>query len=345
MPSTFFHSGFSVRIVVNWVFIYDRNKASRSSAQPPVPVPPPAVTASSPQTSSEKASSTINGTAEEVKEKPVLPPRSKTVLPPTLHALDTDVGNSAASSGKAKKVMDWFRKKSLAKNVDSPFAPPSEHRPRHAPVHTIFAGDKSTADDEPPTPTLDTYRGSATHVNSSSSTINNTPQVVVTPADGKASSANWAPSPRVASGQSATSTDSGQSTSHTTNSNTTPSTPNHSHLPPVAKRAAEAIAQVAFRHPTKAFNSSMLRVHHGAVDQATITSGAPPEVFEHVTQVLLAMGIDLHRESQYKYRCIRQKRKRAATGGSGHGKETSGLSAFSMHGSAASNGVCPFFLH
>ncbi|KIO20282.1 hypothetical protein M407DRAFT_81778 [Tulasnella calospora MUT 4182] len=56
----------------------------------------------------------------------------------------------------------------------------------------------------------------------------------------------------------------------------------------------------------------MLRVHHGAVDQATITSGSPPEVFEHVTQVLISMGIELQKESEFKYRCIRHKRKKTA---------------------------------
>ncbi|KDQ17125.1 hypothetical protein BOTBODRAFT_106320 [Botryobasidium botryosum FD-172 SS1] len=59
----------------------------------------------------------------------------------------------------------------------------------------------------------------------------------------------------------------------------------------------------------------MLRVHHGAVDQATITSGSPPEVFAHVTRVLLGMGIQVQTESAFKYRCIRHKRRKTGTGG------------------------------
>ncbi|KAI0350918.1 Pkinase-domain-containing protein [Trametes cingulata] len=79
-----------------------------------------------------------------------------------------------------------------------------------------------------------------------------------------------------------------------------------------------------------------LRVHHGAVDQTTITTGSPPEVMKHVKAVLEGMGIDIAIEHEYKYRCIRPKRKRAGLGlrdGAGS------LAAFTMVGSAASNGV------
>ncbi|TFK84444.1 Pkinase-domain-containing protein [Polyporus arcularius HHB13444] len=79
-----------------------------------------------------------------------------------------------------------------------------------------------------------------------------------------------------------------------------------------------------------------LRVHHGAVDQTTITTGSPPEVMKHVKAVLESMGIDIAIEHDYKYRCIRPKRKRTGLGlrdGSGS------LAAFTIVGSAASNGV------
>ncbi|KAI0632707.1 Pkinase-domain-containing protein [Trametes polyzona] len=87
----------------------------------------------------------------------------------------------------------------------------------------------------------------------------------------------------------------------------------------------------------KQFNPrANLRVHHGAVDQTTITTGSPPEVMKHVKTVLESMGIDIAIEHEYKYRCIRPKRKRTGLGlrdGSGS------LAAFTMVGSAASNGV------
>ena len=99
----------------------------------------------------------------------------------------------------------------------------------------------------------------------------------------------------------------------------------------------------------KAHPHSQLRVHHGAVDQTTITTRPPPEVMGHVREVLEGMGVEIQLESQYKYRCIRAKKRRgtmgpgvgAAVGGSvGPG----GLAAVTMVGSAASNGVCPFHL-
>lgn len=83
----------------------------------------------------------------------------------------------------------------------------------------------------------------------------------------------------------------------------------------------------------------VLRIHHGAVDQTTITTRPPPEVIKHVCQVLEGMGIDLKAESEYKYRCIRAKRKKSAAVGLGFSGSGNGLAAFTMVGSAASNGV------
>ncbi|KAJ7030148.1 CAMK/CAMKL/Kin4 protein kinase [Mycena alexandri] len=97
-----------------------------------------------------------------------------------------------------------------------------------------------------------------------------------------------------------------------------------------AAAAAQAQAQVA------AGAGGSLRIHHGAVDQGTITTGQPPEVMRHVREVLAGMGVEIYVESEYKFRCIRAKQKRAAGGGStGPG----GVAAFTMSGSAGSNGV------
>lgn len=95
------------------------------------------------------------------------------------------------------------------------------------------------------------------------------------------------------------------------------------------------------------FNASappkdVLRIHHGAVDQTTITTRPPPEVIKHVCKVLEEMGMDIKAESEYKYRCVRAKRRKSG-GAVGLGFSTvgsgSGLAAFTMVGSAASNGV------
>lgn len=90
--------------------------------------------------------------------------------------------------------------------------------------------------------------------------------------------------------------------------------------------------------PTK----DVLRIHHGAVDQTTITTRPPPEVIKRICKVLEEMGMDIKAESEYKYRCVRAKRKKSG-GAIGLGFSTvgsgSGLAAFTMIGSAASNGA------
>ena len=89
-----------------------------------------------------------------------------------------------------------------------------------------------------------------------------------------------------------------------------------------------------------------LRIHHGAVDQTTITTRPPPEVMAHVKKVLEGMGVEIHLESEYKYRCIRAKKKKNAVGSStvavGSAGPTASLAAVTMVGSAASNGVSYF---
>ncbi|KAK7033023.1 Non-specific serine/threonine protein kinase [Favolaschia claudopus] len=74
-----------------------------------------------------------------------------------------------------------------------------------------------------------------------------------------------------------------------------------------------------------------------ATAPGTITTGQPPEVMRHVKEVLMGMGLEIQVESEYKYRCIRAKQRRGS-------KSTTpgaqgGVAAFTMVGSAASNGV------
>lgn len=83
-----------------------------------------------------------------------------------------------------------------------------------------------------------------------------------------------------------------------------------------------------------------LRVHHGAVDTTTITTSPPPDVMKQVKKVLEDMGIEIQIEGDYKYRCVRPKRKKAAgASNAGLRESAGGLAAFTMVGSAASNGV------
>ena len=111
---------------------------------------------------------------------------------------------------------------------------------------------------------------------------------------------------------------------------------------------APSFAELVRRHvaPPK----GVIRTHHGAVSQATVTTGVPIEVMRHVRDVLVRMGVEVQVESDYKYRCVRTKRRRVPTTPSGFGlglRDPSastgmGLAAFTLIGSAASNGVRTF---
>ena len=94
-------------------------------------------------------------------------------------------------------------------------------------------------------------------------------------------------------------------------------------------------------HVDKSHPHGQLRIHHGAVDQTTITTRPPPEVMAHVKKILEGMGVEIQLESEYKYRCIRAKKKKNAVGSStvAAAGPTTSLAAVTMVGSAASNGV------
>ncbi|EIN05769.1 Pkinase-domain-containing protein [Punctularia strigosozonata HHB-11173 SS5] len=82
--------------------------------------------------------------------------------------------------------------------------------------------------------------------------------------------------------------------------------------------------------------NQQMKIHHGPVDPATITTtNDPPAVMAHVREVLEGMGLAITVEHEYKFRCVREKKKGAdverARGAS--------IAAFTMVGSAASNGV------
>ena len=61
----------------------------------------------------------------------------------------------------------------------------------------------------------------------------------------------------------------------------------------------------------------VLRIYHGAVDQATITTRPTPEVIKRICQVLEDLGMALRAESEYKYKCVCAKRKLLGLLGSG----------------------------
>lgn len=63
---------------------------------------------------------------------------------------------------------------------------------------------------------------------------------------------------------------------------------------------------------------------------------------KHIREVLLEMGVEISVESEFKFRCIRARRKRTGPGvwqGANVPSGSGGLAAFTMVGSAASNGA------
>jgi len=55
----------------------------------------------------------------------------------------------------------------------------------------------------------------------------------------------------------------------------------------------------------------VLRIHHGTVDQTMIATRPPPKVMKWICQVLDKLRMEFKAESEYKYRCVRAKRKKA----------------------------------
>ncbi|KAI6119103.1 Pkinase-domain-containing protein [Pisolithus croceorrhizus] len=102
-----------------------------------------------------------------------------------------------------------------------------------------------------------------------------------------------------------------------------------------------SFSRAGWKFTSSAPPKDVLRIHHGAVDQTTITTSPPPEVMKRICQVLEELGMEFKAESEYKYRCVRAKRKKGGSVGLGFsGVGTgNGLAAFAMVGSAASNGV------
>lgn len=78
-------------------------------------------------------------------------------------------------------------------------------------------------------------------------------------------------------------------------------------------------------------DENKLRVHTGLVDQSALSSHTPAEIMEEVLRVLHGMGIEVKQEADFRLRCTRVRRRKAGA--------TTGLSsgAFSLVSAAAAN--------
>ncbi|KAF8153967.1 hypothetical protein B0H34DRAFT_799883 [Crassisporium funariophilum] len=234
-----------------------------------------------------------------------------------------------ASTNKARKVMQWFRTKSKGRDSVG-----------------FGAEEDEVMVEKQGTPTQTSYRKG---YSASSSTVNqtNTPssalglkelgmapvQVVVTTPSSAVSRPAASP---LYSGHPQRSA-----------STATDSAGNQSFVARIRNSVTVGGSQPHHHHhgSDKAHPYGQLRIHHGAVDQTTITTRPPPEVMAHVRRVLEGMGVEIQLESEYKFRCIRGKKRKgtmspsAVAGGSPANNTGPGLAAVTMVGSAASNGI------
>ncbi|KAJ9104547.1 hypothetical protein QFC21_002043 [Naganishia friedmannii] len=87
------------------------------------------------------------------------------------------------------------------------------------------------------------------------------------------------------------------------------------------------------------FNEARLRVHVGVVDQSALTSKPAVEVMEQVQKVLHGMGIEVKRENNFKLRCTRAKRRKAGamTGMGASSFSSSSIASMAMATGALNN--------
>lgn len=251
-------------------------KSTTTSQEPQSAIMPPSTTTTNPPPSAyPSAARSDNEDSSVFVQSQDLPP-------------DAFVGMNASTS-KARKVMQWFRTKSKGReNVGSDG------------VHYEGENEKEITPTRPKfTKGFSASSNTVNQVPTTATGLVEGPQVVVTHASQSASAKFAAPghpqrSASTAHGEAATPS----FVTRFRNSVAVGGLGSSNH------GQHSATNKVASPHGT-------LRIHHGAVDQTTITTRPPPEVMAHVKKVLEGMGVEIQLESEYKYRCIRGKKKKA----------------------------------
>lgn len=285
--------------------------------------------------------STVNGKekAEKLVPKHLVPPHSAGVngskRDASFSGADAEMGFETgtglqASTNKARKVMAWFRGRSRGRDEDE--EPKSTDRST-TPTQAEYNQNVNTGATKPAEKRKDNVLPVAAHPPTSNT---NTPRVP---------SASSQPDKPQRTPSTATA-----DTSVTTGINNTPSfVSRFRNSVTIGGRGdrgrdrtvsqSQHQQQQQSQHPW-----GMLRPHHGAVDQSMITTKSPPDVIRHVRAVLESMGVMVQVESEYKYRCVRARRRKGSMvmGGVSMPPASGGLAAVKMVGSAASNGVRSF---
>ncbi|GAA6019516.1 hypothetical protein JCM10207_003729 [Rhodosporidiobolus poonsookiae] len=220
-------------------------------------------------------------------------------------------------SGKAKAVMDWFRRKSTKADGLLP------------PIQTDFddrrSGSRpsSAAGNAPASSNTSMREGAITPTAPAPSASapptepvhpERTPSLVVSPAFPPADSQ---PSSRSASGAYSS------QISHKTAST-------------LATSVGAPASPVAPAVP--AFSPSKLRFHQGALDKNAVTYRVPSEVIVEIKTVLWNMGVDMAMEGDFKIKCVRKSRKKALASSTSRGSGSGPSPSAGVASAAAASG-------
>lgn len=230
-----------------------------------------------------------------------------THLSPYDQAFNESSSTVGPSSNAAKKVMDWFRKRSLNRSaIDD--RPPLEPFAVHGNAQTV-APNRSEARQDVNTPQISVDKApspSPNHHATGNAALGGLDSV---------------PSSRSTSGthsEESQNTHSTGITAATEDISTSPPTGPEpkSTTSPSQQATPRASATTVQREVPTATDDSALRVHQGAVDQSALTSKKPTDVFRQVQRALWDMGIEMRRETgdEYKLECVRRKRAKTLMG-------------------------------
>jgi protein-serine/threonine kinase len=251
------------------------------------------------------------------------PPRQLLSKAEPTTSVTTPQFSNHPSQSKAKRVMDWFRWKTLARDpLDGVEAPP--------PITTDFDGlPQQQRQASSTAPVADDASSVATSAGGRAVTPTppaqapvpaplvaeqpRTPTVVVTGTT--AADLSSQPSSRSASGGQSHMSEATVSTTTTSVVNVLPSLKAISNQPGQVPPPTKAVVETSRPHTAESvvsFSEAKLRWNTGAFSDASLTQRSPPAIMADVRKALWALGIDTVLDGDFKYRCIRKSKKKAA---------------------------------
>jgi len=274
--------------------------------------------------------------------------------------------NKSASSGPARKVMNWFRRKSIAKDTLSNIN--TSHLRSDSTTSFVRVSESPARPSQTATQRSNIAMSSTTSVAKTAEATPVAPVEEALPASDPATVSEPSKAaevkvvkaePEISKEVKETSTVSKSSKSGglmlppgagaASSAASVPRSMSHQPPPATAPIPSTAVfGQRPVTRPTTASRSddSKMRVHAGLVDQSALSSTSPKEVIDEVLKVLHDMGMDVRRENEYRFRCTRVRKKKAgATTGLGLGSVMSvgsGMGSFSLMGNASTSRVCFF---